>query len=521
MQKNNKGPKGKKVTGKGTASKLTPGKRGPKFVARQKKKNFDKRAARSAQEQAVRNTQIENAGGWNQAVLPDFLREMLSSQAATNIGDVYDPIESNLRQNYQNDLSRATRGIAATGGQAADMLGGLAQGAHARGQESLAQQAAFGDALTAGLGSGQAAGGLEAALAAAGQDLGYSDQAVLASQGMTQALQGVNVADLNEQVAKQQAEGDFASALPGIAALQAGQTNQALGLQSQANLSEALSGLSTERAGAMFNEQNRLQEVGIQQQRDALNAAIAEQEFGLDKSRLDESTRATNLANSQYYAGLRHEVASDTTAHLNKIKELQEAGRINAEQYGVSNEFTAAEAALDRAADGAQLTAKEKGAVRTYTIELAEKMAKSLYSRGNPKATGGFVFGPQVGNSETAGSANKADVQTAFNTIFNSISVSFQGAGMTRNDQHLTNMTRNAMIQGGFSEETMDTTYTGDESSGTNSGGSVQSQDYLSGGYATSGEIEAANEEIGAIIQGDQTFIDQLNALLESLEAPR
>tara|TARA_R110000824_G_scaffold8439_2_gene38332 strand:- start:15328 stop:16737 length:1410 start_codon:yes stop_codon:yes gene_type:complete len=410
----------------GIASKTK--KRGPKFVRLQKAKNLKKRAARSAQEQAVRNTQIENAGGWNQAVLPDFLREMLSGQAATNIGSVYDPIEENLRQQSGDNLSRATRGISATGGQAADMLGGLAEGAYARGQESLAQQAAFGDALTAGLASGEAAGGLEAALAAAGQDLGLSDQAVLASQGMTQALQGVNVADLNEQVAMQRAEGDFASALPGIAALQAGQTNQALGLQSQANLSEALAGLSTERAGAMFNEQNRLQEVGIQRKRDALNAAIAEKEFGLSEKDFDESVRATDLADSRFYAGLEHDTETAEQLQLNEIALLQEQGRIDAETYGAETENAENVAAAEARAEGELATRKEKQSIGKTVAAMASSIARSQFLAGTAaKANVGNVTAwqltddpadPTTGNDVvTVGESTSTDPQTTYNQI--------------------------------------------------------------------------------------------------------
>ena len=459
-----KGPKGKKTTGKGIAK---TGKRGPKFVMRQKAKNRQKRAARSAQEQAVRNTQIENAGGWNQAVLPDFLQEMLSGQAATNIGSVYDPIEENLRQQSGDDLSRATRGISATGGQAADMLGGLAEGAYARGQESLAQQAAFGDALTAGLASGEAAGGLEAALAAAGQDLGLSDQAVLASQGMTQALQGVNVADLNEQVAMQRAEGDFASALPGIAALQAGQTNQALGLQSQANLSEALAGLSTERAGAMFNEQNRLQEVGIQQQRDALNAEIAEKEFGLSEKDFDEGVRATNLADSRFYKGLEHDTETAEQSQLNAIALLQEQGSIAAEAAGLANEFDALESSLARAAVGEQLTRDEKRQNTEYVRKIASDIAGGQWMGGNPASGTSTVPTIPTGNQsqfeeakkqrKSNQLANQANVKATYDAIFDAVkshyaSVNMRSVGKTR----INNIVRIAMTSGGFSPEKID-----------------------------------------------------------------
>ena len=448
------GPKGKPTTGVGIAKTK---KRGPKFVRRQKAKNLRKRAARSAQEQAVRNTQIENAGGWNQAVLPDFLREMLSGQAATNIGSVYDPIEENLRQQSGDNLSRATRGISATGGQAADMLGGLAEGAYARGQESLAQQAAFGDALTAGLAGGQAAGGLEAALAASGQDLGLSDQAVLASQGMTQALQGVNVADLNEQIAMQRAEGDFASALPGIAALQAGQTNQALGLQSQANLSEALAGLSTERAGAMFNEQNRLQGVGIQQERDALNAAIAEKEYDLsDQKRRDAINEAALERDFTRKESRRTRIANRKAAaelHSNSMKGLQEEGRINAEAVGILNEFEALKDSLDKAAAGEEITREQQDQHVAYARTLADVIAEGQWHGGAPSPGGpGMPSGNGVGVSNAE--ANVADVQETFNAIFKAIRAHFHSVNIrTIGKTRISNMTRVAMLANGFTNE--------------------------------------------------------------------
>ena len=200
------------------------------------------------------------------------------------------------------------------------MLGGLSEAAAGRDQQALAQQASIGDALGGALGgaTGELDAGLMGALQAAGQNLGTADQAALASQGLAQSLAGVNAADLNEQVAAQRAEGNFAEALPGIAALQAGQTNQALAFQSQNQLSGALRDLNTEQAAATFEQRNRLWDIARQSERDAQAAEFAEREFGfkerqheddLSESRADR--RATNQRSALARRATRREGESD------------------------------------------------------------------------------------------------------------------------------------------------------------------------------------------------------------------
>lgn len=480
------GPKGKPTTGKGIAAS---GKRGPRYVKRQKAKNLarKKQARRKKRKQNLqraesryqnrlkrarantrrRNELADAAGGYSQPVLGWRAHQGLDTRAAENVAGVYDPLEAAMRAQSRNDLSGAQRGVTDTSMQAINALQGISSASSERDQAALAQQAAFGDALGGALGGqlGEGDAGLMQALAQAGQNLAGADQAQLASQGLGESLAGVNVADLNEQVAAQRAEGNFAEALPGIAALQAGQTNQALALQSQSDLSQAMLDLQVDRGAATFDERNRLEDVARRSEIDQFNQDLARDQFGFQqeqestrqRERGEDIQRSALAERAEQKKGESDRAFEKRQNRLDRIaakrKEGREAKRDKqqwkretrrrAREAGAERAWEKEKAALqnayDRAQGGQSITPSQKKSVVSFSRDVAGGIAKQAFESGS---TANAITGEVTGNT--------ADAQAVMGDVFDAIKSNMSDFGVRMSDTQIRRMAIEEMKSVGF-----------------------------------------------------------------------